>query len=333
MEEALSQHYTILKRYLAQSLREEEAGAKPNRGKDKLLRLSAIQFQELSTDVSDELLRRQSAAAQGRGGQAGAPDHLLPKDNFHPKRNQARQKLSDLPPPRFRYLATDVFYELERRYPRFAGGMDRRGSPANSMRGPPSRQGTPNGFRPGSRDQGPPAGRPGNGVRQNSLGGQVLAGLGIPGLGAPDDTYDRPTAKTFQSNTIIPNKSTLVEDDDDQTLNDDTDDIYGLSSTGKRDTSNTSNTSRSLGSSERDRKAIADYEVQVGELQEKVDSLESRVREQDSELDRLGRAARANETVSIGKAIMTYYLADQAFSLEEHSARNGSNYDQTSRTN
>lgn len=117
MEEALSQHYAILKRYLAQSLRDEKGNAKPNRARDKLLRLSPIQFQELSTDVYDELLRRQSAAGQQANGPGQVPSYLLPKENFHPKRNQARQKLATLPPPRFRDLATDVFYELERRFP------------------------------------------------------------------------------------------------------------------------------------------------------------------------------------------------------------------------
>ena len=36
---------------------------------------------------------------------------------FHPKRNQARQKLATLSDPRFKDLASDVFYELERRFP------------------------------------------------------------------------------------------------------------------------------------------------------------------------------------------------------------------------
>ena len=39
------------------------------------------------------------------------------KDEFHPKRNQARQKLATLPKTRFKDLASDVYYELVRRYP------------------------------------------------------------------------------------------------------------------------------------------------------------------------------------------------------------------------
>ena len=45
--------------------------------------------------------------------------HLPNRDDFHPKRNQARQKLSTLAKPRFKDLASDVFFELGRRYPEF----------------------------------------------------------------------------------------------------------------------------------------------------------------------------------------------------------------------
>lgn len=41
------------------------------------------------------------------------------RDDFHPKRNQARQKLATLPKTRFKDLASDVFFELGRRYPEF----------------------------------------------------------------------------------------------------------------------------------------------------------------------------------------------------------------------
>lgn len=280
MEENLAQHYTILKRYLAQYLSDEKGNPKPNRARDKLLRLSAVQFQELSTDVYDELLRRQNASGQQPNGPSQVPAFLLPKDTFHPKRNQARQKLSTLPPPRFRDLATDVFYELERRFPRFAGAdIDRNGSPGPSVRGLPSRQGTPvngmNGVRPVSRDPGPvrPLPGPGGGFggRNVSLGSQVPSGLVIPGVTAQDDVYGRPTAKTFQSNTIIPNKSTLVEDDDDPTGPEDNDDNRSDAFGNKRDTGNTF---KSVADVEKDRLMIADLERQISELQGKVTHLE-----------------------------------------------------------
>ena len=306
MEESLSQHYAILKRYLAQSLRDEKGNPRPNRARDKLLRLSPVQFQELSTDVYDELLRRQSAAGQQTSGPGQVPSYLLPKDNFHPKRNQARQKLATLPPPRFRDLATDVFYELERRFPRFGGGdIGRNGSPAPSLRGPPSRVGTPNGMRPG---QGPPG--PGNGQgyappRNASLGSQVMAGLGIPGAGNPEDNYGRPTAKTFQSSTIIPNKSTLVEDDDDPTgpeeSSDNRSEVYGK----RRDTGTTF---RSMGTgNDGENKAIAELENRTSELQSKVQRLEGDLQDRDSELNSLRGSqrvsTRAMRLITISKCL------------------------------
>ena len=43
--------------------------------------------------------------------------HLAVREEFHPKRNQARQKLATLPKTRFKDLSSDVFFELERRFP------------------------------------------------------------------------------------------------------------------------------------------------------------------------------------------------------------------------
>ena len=275
MEERLSQHYAVLKRFLAQSLRDEKGNPRPNRARDKLLRLSPVQFQELSTDVFDELLRRQSPAGQQINGRGQVPPYLLPKDNFHPKRNQARQKLATLPPPRFQDLATDVFYELERRFPMFAGNsISRVGSPAMSARGPPSRTGSPNGMRHNY------------GQRNASLGSQVMSGLGIPGAEGSNDSQGRPMAKTYQSNTIIPNKSTMVEDDDEEGS-----DIYG----NRRDTTFTS---RSMGGSDKDRKVIVEFETQVEELQGKVKSLEEELREKNSEMDTINGSREKEQNVS-----------------------------------
>ena len=268
MEESLYQHYRTLQRYLASSQRDEASEGKPNRARDKLVRLSPIQFQELSTDVYDELLRRQAyAVRQQNPSSPGVPDYLIPKDGFHPKRNQARQKLSTLPVGRFRALATDVFYELERRIPKFAaGGVGRNGSPANGMRGPQSRTGTPNGMRPGSRDEMrrmPP--------RDGSLG--MNGGAYGP---------DGPMQKSSQSNTIVPNKSYLVEDDDEA----DGESVYGLS---KRDTGNTN---RSFGANE---KIISDYQSKVEDLQAKISNLELNVKEKDSLIEDLEQRGQSRE--------------------------------------
>ncbi|KAI9802253.1 MAG: hypothetical protein M1825_002974 [Sarcosagium campestre] len=278
MEESLLDHYVCLKRFLAATIRQDNAGARPNRARDKLLRLSPVQFQELSTDVYDELVRRQNTASYSRTGgppQGGPPPYLMPRDNFHPKRNQARQKLSSLPPPRFKDLATDVYYELERRFPRFSGGdIDRVGSPAMSMRSGRGPSGPP------MRGMGPP--------RNN--GYPASPGLGPSG---PPNEYGRPLPKTFQSNTLVPNKSTLVEYDDDQPGPDDdpNGDPYGLGARlGKR------NTDRSTGAFENDKKLFVEYQTQVGELREKVDSLEHRLRDKDAEVAELREAEKSRDS-------------------------------------
>jgi len=42
---------------------------------------------------------------------------LAVRDDYHPKRNQARQKLATLPQNRFKDLASDVYVQLERQFP------------------------------------------------------------------------------------------------------------------------------------------------------------------------------------------------------------------------
>lgn len=236
-EEQLHKHYVMLRQYLASSLRDEKGNIRPNRARDKLLRLSVTQFMELSTDVFDELVRREDDRLKRV---QDVPRFLLPKTTFHPKRNQARQKLSTLPLDRFRQLATDVFYELERRIPRFASGeMSRPPSTASSVS---SRRPSQGGMRPpmpGYRGPPPPgAGRPPmspayppggpNGAPMRPPGSSrapsdvsdnaPLRPLGsnrVPSDSSEPNSLGRPLPKTFQSNTIVPNKSTMVEDDDD----------------------------------------------------------------------------------------------------------------------
>ena len=221
-EVVLSEHYTSLKRYLSATSRDGNPKPPPNKARDKLQRLTGVQFLELSTDVYDELKRRE-AAARRPSNAPPPPDFLVPETGFHPKRNQARQKLSSLGSPRFRDLATDVFCELERRYPRFAAGdaPPRVGSPL-SIRRPPSRSqsqtpvnGMNNGFPPRGQSRRRPSEassiRSGRGAPTPVSNG----GFGVPpSPGLPNGDYGRPMAKQFQSNTIVPNKSTMVEEDD-----------------------------------------------------------------------------------------------------------------------
>lgn len=214
----LNEHYIALRAFL--NARDPNLKQQPNKARDKLLRLSAVQFYELSTDVYDELMRRQATARAPPNAPNGPPTFLLPEKNFHPKRNQARQRLSSLGPPRFRDLAADVFHELERRYPRFlAGDIPRMGSSMSMRGGPISRNGTPvngnNGFGPRGPG-GPRMRRPSD---ASSIRGPPQPDLyGIPpspGL-PPGDFGGRPMPKQLnQNNTIVPNKSTMLEEDDD----------------------------------------------------------------------------------------------------------------------
>ncbi|QIW99514.1 hypothetical protein AMS68_005032 [Peltaster fructicola] len=191
-EDVLQKHYYSLRTYLASHLRDEKGNMKPNRARDKLLRLSVTQFMELSTDVYDELVRREDDRTRRV---QNVPQFLPPKQNFHPKRNQARQKLSTLPVERFRQLATDVFFELERRVPRFTGAdIDR---PISSGSRAPSR----GGMRP------PP--------QQGWRGGPPDARSRQP---SDASSLGRPLPKNFNGGTVVPNKSTMVEDDDDEEL-------------------------------------------------------------------------------------------------------------------
>ncbi|GAB1311061.1 component of the polarisome [Madurella fahalii] len=301
-ELVLSEHYVSLKRFLSATSRDGNPKPPPNKARDKLQRLTGVQFLELSTDVFDELKRRELASRRPSNAppSAGPPEFLLPEETFHPKRNQARQKLSSLGPPRFRDLATDVFCELERRFPRFAAGdVPRIGSPMSFRGGPPSRSQTPvngmNGFPPRGQSR-----------RRPSEASSVRSGRGLPtplntgfpvppSPGLPNGDYGRPMAKQFQSNTIVPNKSTMVEEDDDAVspLSPDPGvaDAYGLGRmAGDRDSK------RSAGPSENDKKLIEDYELQVRDLREKLDNMEDRLKRKDDELNSIldGERSKAN---------------------------------------
>ncbi|KAI4704202.1 hypothetical protein J4E81_001267 [Alternaria sp. BMP 2799] len=292
LEETMSEHFRVLKAYLGPYLNDEKGNPRPSRAKDKLTRLSAVQFQELSTDVYDESIRREQDRKRGGPGAPGndTPKYLLPKNNFHPKRNQARQKLSTLPLERFRQLATDVFYELERRFPRFTSGdiPPRSSSPNGSIasrisnRGPPSRGGTPNSMGgrppPGPGYRGPPMGGPMGGPQGGPPG--PPGGL-RPGSNGSGGSFGRPLPKTFQSNTIVPNKGTLVEDDDDSGADDD--DAFNLEGAAARRQTNKSAKSMSMAQE----KMTADLQNQLAELQEKIGSLETTIRNKDDELQQL----------------------------------------------
>jgi hypothetical protein len=312
MEAELLQHYTVLKAYLRGGAPQPP---RPNKARDKLLRLSPVQFHELSTDVFDELQRRQ-ASAQSPPGQPPArtvPQYLLPRSDFHEKRNQARQKLSSLQDARFRALSTDVFCELERRFPHFQR-MDRGGraspGPSSQSRGPGSTPPAQNGsgaMQPQSQPRGPPpaGGRGGygsNGQAYPPKNGSI-SGSGVPRFDNPplhsDSEYGRPVPKQFQSNTIMPNKSVMIEDEDEYGGAGDHDrrsDAFGLDGIAASLPSNrdTSATSRSAGSSGRDAKLLEAAQAHAAELQGRVNALETSLKTKEEEIRRLEEETKSS---------------------------------------
>ncbi|KAI1464412.1 uncharacterized protein F4812DRAFT_211083 [Daldinia caldariorum] len=288
----LAEHYVALRKYLSSTSKDGRAGPPPNKARDKLLRLSSVQFLELSTDVFDELMRRQAYSRRPPNAppNVGPPNYLLPEDTFHPKRNQARQKLSTLGPPRFRDLATDVFCELERRIPQvIAGDIPRMSTP----RIPSSRAGTPiNGVGP----RGP------NGMRRPSDASSIRSAAPRitgeypvpPSPGLSNGGFDRPLAKQFQSNTIVPNKSTMVEEDDDMVESND-EEVDSFRSQNRE-------SKRSIGTnggaSEVDKRLIDDYQNQVRELREKIDSMEDLLKKKDDELAQFTDGERSRISAS-----------------------------------
>ncbi|KAF2151824.1 hypothetical protein K461DRAFT_294704 [Myriangium duriaei CBS 260.36] len=276
-EDALLQHYYVFKEFLAPQI-DLNVASNPSRARDKLMRLSPTQFFELSTDVFDELRRRQDERRRG----PEVPRSLMPTKDFHPKRNQARQKLATLPADRFKQLATDVYFESERRVPRLGGGggggggMDRSASPALSNAG--SYRGPPRGPPPGMRGPPPPGGFRGPPPPNR---GPADRNQQFPARSSSND-YGRPLPKASQSNTIVPNKSTVVEDDDT-----DDDDAAGLASV---ISGGSNNRARDI-----DPAQVQAYESQIAELQSKVASLESNVRNRDDEIQKLETAGQERD--------------------------------------
>lgn len=91
---------------------------------------------------------------------------------------------------------------------------------------------------------------------------------------------DGPFPRSFQSNTMVPNKSTMVEDSDDMGPEDEDDarsDAFGLDAVLSR-----RGTTTTLGESER--RMLVESQTQVSVLQDKIEKLEELVRSKDEEL-------------------------------------------------
>ncbi|TID14812.1 hypothetical protein CANINC_004483 [Pichia inconspicua] len=83
------------------------------KAREKLKKLTNVQFSDLSTDVYDEMERRKKYDANP--DDPNAIKFLPSENNYHPKRNQARQKLAALPNSRFKDLVNDVLHEIGNR--------------------------------------------------------------------------------------------------------------------------------------------------------------------------------------------------------------------------
>ncbi|KAK4054926.1 component of the polarisome [Microbotryomycetes sp. JL201] len=180
-------HYDALKDWLTKQGALANASTR-NNAREKLTRLTRQQFQELSTDVYDELIRRLEDAA----GRPGEQPFLSVRNEFHPKRNQARQKLATLPPQRFRDLASDVYFELDRRYPEFSDqGPTPSQSPIHSPTFPrdPSSSSIPRSDSTSSNLQQPSS--------QHAPPTNLAA-------------RRAPTPQSSSNDVVVPNKSTLV---------------------------------------------------------------------------------------------------------------------------
>jgi hypothetical protein len=127
---------------------------------------------------------------------------------------------------------------------------------------------------------------------------------GVPRFDNPplDTDYGRPMPmpKQFQSNTILPNKSTMVEDEVQYGTNEESDrrsDAFGLEGIVNDLPSNprgTSASSRSGGSPGRDAKMLEAAQAQVAELQDRVEDLEMSVKAKDEEIRRLEEETKSS---------------------------------------
>lgn len=239
--QSMNLFYDAFRKFLAVDSAFQESNkrrSQSNRAQQKLLRLSAQQFHELSTDVYDELLRRINH-------NDGDPEFLRPRDNFHPKRNQARQKLSLLSSSRFNDLSFDILFEIERRLNLSPGyspeGNNTQLNQQNSQTNP---QSTTNPNTPFQQQQQQHQQQPyqninaprsandetyNNGPYQNNQHLQDQQQQQIPQNSRFDPSYSPQTANNNINNsqdqapqnkpttkTITPAKSTLVEMSDDE---------------------------------------------------------------------------------------------------------------------
>jgi len=173
--------------------------------REKLQKLTAVQFRELSQDVYDELIRRKRTQDSLDTARQEEEPFLTSNPQYHPKRNQARQKLATLPTSRFRDLASDVLYELDRRYPEFKeeDDMDRLTSQtqtATSIHG--NKSSISSLTYSSKRPKSPPSLTDMQHAKQSSLSSLATRNMNMAA-----------------NEVLVPNKSTLVEEDVSRPIN------------------------------------------------------------------------------------------------------------------
>jgi hypothetical protein len=144
-------------------------------------------------------------------------EYLPQRPDFHPKRNQARQKLATLPKIRFRDLASDVYFELERRYPEFKEAEYQPGSAETSFSGQIGIYGDEsNANLSASSERGlggrsTPSGQSAGTRLQTSTSQKRPAFIGASSTNSLGNGGNN--GNNVANEVIIPNKSTLVEED------------------------------------------------------------------------------------------------------------------------
>ncbi|KAJ2662459.1 component of the polarisome [Coemansia sp. RSA 1200] len=123
MEATAAQYHREMSKFITDEI-EQGAATLSKSEPGKLSRLSSMQFQELATDVFDELNRRRY--------EADALPFLRVRDHYHPKRNQARQKLATLSRSKFVDLVHDVDEGLKRRFPHKIDTVQGYGQPSHT---------------------------------------------------------------------------------------------------------------------------------------------------------------------------------------------------------
>ncbi|KAK5992731.1 hypothetical protein PT974_06147 [Cladobotryum mycophilum] len=115
-----------------------------------------------------------------------------------------------------------------------------------------------------------------------------------PSPNLPNGDYARPMPRQpTQNNTIVPNKSTMIEEDDEG----------GEAFVPEERAINQENKRMSTMTSETDKKMIEEYQTQVRELREKLDSMEDAMRKKEEEMNTALNSERSRATAAASEKL------------------------------